>query len=306
MQPAKLAYWARHIEPRLLWIFGSPRSGSTWLLQLLGDHSAVIPIDEPLIGLYLSPFASDAQGIDAGSFNAEDFTVRKLEAGKRDHFFGDEFRNVWLPSLASLMRRRFAAQALDHSVFKGKDRRILAIKEPNGSQSADVLMAALPRSRFLFLLRDGRDVVDSELAAHQKGAWLSRLFPGVVDVGLDSRVEFVTQSAQKWLWRTETVQRAYAVHPGPKLTVRYEALLEKPRDELRKIFEWLHLPSNADELAAIVERHSFERMPDDQRGPQEFARAASPGLWRQNLSAEEQIVLEERLAPKLRELGYPA
>src|SRR3712207_8163602 len=39
---------ARRIEPKIVWVLGSPRSGSTWLLRLLGDHGAVVPVNEPL------------------------------------------------------------------------------------------------------------------------------------------------------------------------------------------------------------------------------------------------------------------
>ena len=53
---------------------------------------------------------------------------------------------------------------------------LLLVKEPNGSQSADVIMRAQPTARLLFLLRDGRDVVDSELASFAVGGWQERAF----------------------------------------------------------------------------------------------------------------------------------
>ena len=39
---------------------------------------------------------------------------------------------------------------------------------------ADLLLDLFPRSRFVFLLRDGRDVVDSWLAAYRPGSWAPR------------------------------------------------------------------------------------------------------------------------------------
>jgi hypothetical protein len=39
-------------------------------------------------------------------------------------------------------------------------------------------------------------------------------------------------------------------------------------------------------------------------GPTEFARAAQPGLWRENLSAEEQRVVQEIMGAELEALGY--
>ncbi len=300
----RLQLAAGTIEPQLMWIFGSPRSGSSWLLNLLNEHDRVVPVDEPLLGFYLSPFLSDIPGGSADKLDAQNFTLRKVQEGKRDQFFASEFEHVWLPSLALMMRRRFAAHALIYPAAVPLRETIVAVKEPNGSQSADMIMAALPRSRLLFLLRDGRDVVDSELAANRPGAWVSRDFPGVQGISDAAKLDFVTQSAHKWLWRTEAVQRAYAAHPGHKLLVRYEDLRREPARYLSQIFQWLGLDADPETVAAVTERHSFERVPAGHRGPDQFFRAATPGLWRANLTAREGDAVSEILGPKLRELGY--
>src|SRR3954447_19257810 len=78
-------------ESRLVWVFGSPRSGSTWLLQLLGGHDAVVPINEPLIGWYIGPFMSDLPAMDARNLDLSNFTMRRILREKRFSFFADEF-----------------------------------------------------------------------------------------------------------------------------------------------------------------------------------------------------------------------
>lgn len=117
-------------------------------------------------------------------------------------------------------------------------------------------------------------------------------------------MDYVIQSAYKWLWRTEVVQQAFAAHPGPKHRLRYEDLLRDPLIHLGAVHRWLGLPVDEDELAAVVERNSMRNLPDAVRGPQGIARAGKPGLWRENLSDEEGAAVEEILGPKLRELGY--
>lgn len=291
------------LDARLLWIFGSPRSGSTWLLQLLGEHPAVIPVNEPLIGWYLSPFDSDQAGWSPEGMTSRTFTVRRVQRDKRDHFFAGEFEQVWSAALGRMMRERFLAHAMRYPAREPLPRAILALKEPNGSQSADMIMRALPGSRLLFLLRDGRDVVDSDLAARIDGAWAIRTL-GATGVADDERRDFVVESAHKWLWRTEVVEEAYAAHRGPKLLVRYEELLAEPEAGLRAILEWLGLDASPPSVAAAVERHAFDRLPERERGPREFFRAASPGLWRENLSADEQAAMLEVIGPKLASLGY--
>lgn len=291
-------------ESRLVWVFGSPRSGSTWLLNMLGRHPAVFPIYEPLIGWYLGPFHSDGPGGDPRSLSTSTFTLRRVQANQENQFFAEQYSDVWLPNLARMMRERFFAQAVRGRGGGWRMPQCVVIKEPNGSQSADLIMRALPRAKLLFLLRDGRDVVDSDLAANLKGAWVSSDFPGMSGISDEDRLSFVVQSAQKWLWRTEVVQAAMASHPGPSHTVRYEDLRSEPRAQIREILDWLDLLTADTDLTAWVDQYSFER--EARTGPGQFARSAKPGAWRENLRPHEQEAVMELLEPKLRELGYEA
>jgi hypothetical protein len=294
-----------HIEERLVWIFGSPRSGSTWLLQMLAGHPAVVGVNEPLIGWYLGPFLSDLPGFSADGLTPDRFTLRQVQATKRDSFFATEFRDDWEPGLRRLMRRRFAAQLGHQSALPaGPGRTVVAVKEPNGSQSADLIMATLPKSRLLVLLRDGRDVVDSELAGNLSGSWVPSVFPGAVGIAPGERLDFVRQSAHKWLWRTEVSERAYRLHRGPKKLVRYEELRADPVGRLGEIFDWLDLSRDDAQVRDLVRRHDFDAMPPQQRGPASFFRAARSGGWRENLSDEEIRAVAEILEPKLATLGY--
>jgi hypothetical protein len=120
----------------------------------------------------------------------------------------------------------------------------------------------------------------------------------------DERLEFVVQSAQKWLWRTEVVQRACRTHPGPTRVMRYEDILRDPVTRLRELLAWMGLEVDELKLHSSVKHHSFENIRTEARGPAEFYRAASPGGWKDNLQPEEQAAVHNILGDKLRELGY--
>lgn len=295
---------AERFERKLTWIFGSPRSGSTWLLGLLGDLPEVLPFNEPLIGLYLGPFLSDLPGGDAAALSTANCTLRRAQRDLESAFFADAFSDVWVPALRRMMQERFLEAMLRDPSPDGTRRRLIVIKEPNGSQSADVIMRALPSSRLLFLLRDGRDVVDSELAGNRPGAWVSRMLPGLRGVAEPERMAFVVQSAHKWLWRTEVVQEAYARHQGPKLLIRYEDLLADTARQLRTILNWLEVRLSDEVIDELVRTHAFDRSPRAGTGPGEFVRVARPGAWAENLSEPEASAVESIIGPKLRELGY--
>ena len=283
------AAWRRRtIERRTVWLLGSPRSGSTWLLKMLADASGVTGLDEPLIGLHLSPWVCDRPGSVAADLKVSNCTFPRLAGGGRGYFFNSQTADVWAGPLGRLIGARFAAHA---------PRGLVAVKEPNGSQAADLLLRAMPRSRLLFLLRDGRDVADSELAAHTPGAWMTRKYPfrGILP---NERAAFLDDAARKWVWQTTIVSEAFDHHRGPKLLVRYEKLRADPAPELERILRWLGVSDNAETLVA---RHAFERQ---KTGPSEFVRSASPGAWRKNLDVDEQRLIEQVMAETLLAHGY--
>ena len=253
-------------------------------MRMLAAHGRVAAINEPLIGAHLAPFFPDVLG-------GGPLLYPELMRDREQYFFSDERQRHWRGPLRELILGRLGAEL---------DRRIGVVKEPNGSQAAPQLMSLLPASRMIFLLRDGRDVVDSELAAYQPGAWMADLVGRSTEPDRERVIEY---SAAVWLARIERIERAYEAHPSElRYRLTYERLREDPLVEMRSIFDWLELDVPDGLLASIVEQHDFERAGD--RGELSFNRAAEPGLWQQNLSASEQRVMGRILDHKLSELGY--
>jgi hypothetical protein len=283
-------------------MFGSPRSGSTWVRRMLEQHALIVGMNEPLIGVHLSPFLSDEPGYRAEDLGLRTFTFRRVLEGDRDKFFAAKYADVWLPGLRRMLNDRLLAHLEREAGEAAAGEALLLIKEPNGSQSADVIMRAQPEARLLFLLRDGRDVVDSELASFLVGGWQESSFDHMRGVQEPERLDFVIRSAYHWLWRTEVVEAAFAEHRGPKHMVRYEDLLREPEQYLRELFEWLELPLDALDVAKVVDEFDFERLP--YRGYDQQNRFGRPGVWRENLRPGEAEAVQEILLAKVRELGY--
>jgi hypothetical protein len=291
-------------EKRLVWVFGSPRSGSTWLLQMLSGIAGVVPINEPLIGQHLGALLCDYRGVRIEDLDVSNFTFERQRRHVADQFFSEQFEDVWSPLLGRFIKARLLASVAKKAPETPLSEATIIVKEPNGSQAADLILRGLPHSNVLFLIRDGRDVVDSELAAAAHGGWASSEFSGVEAIEGEARMEFVVRSASKWLWRTEVVEEETARHPGPTFTLRYEDLLTDTLRHLRALRGWLKLNAPDETLEKIVADTAFEALPAVERGPDKFFRSARPGAWRENLSDREQAAVERVIGAKLKELGY--
>ena len=283
------------LEEKLVWMFGSPRSGSSWLMRLLAARKEVATINESYLGAHLVPIG--------GTVEAGEYYEYGERAQEPSYFFAWRYMPVLRPMLRGLILRGLENQLAQ--MRPDAPSSWIAIKEPNGSHAADSIVSLLPASRMIFLLRDGRDVIDSLVDAmlSDQSWWKER----TTSVGRppEERVTFVSQHSALWVHRTIASQRAFESLPEERrLLVRYEELLADTPAELGRIYDWLGLNVSAREVQAIASRHAFESVPEDRRGPGKGIRAASPGLWRQNLTDAEQEAMHEVMGEKLREFGY--
>jgi Sulfotransferase family len=294
----------KELESRVVWMFGSPRTGSTWLLRMLAEARApgVATINETWAGeLFNRTFGWHQDG-----------TV-KIASSAASHenlpgwVFAPEREPLWRP-----LMRAFLLEGFEHQLVHGQARTDwprphLVVKEPNTSEAADTLVKLLPRSRVLFLIRDGRDVVDSMLDLFTTAGWGPPEELGWDALPEEERHNFVLGTAANWVYRMDVVERACElVGPEAVLRVRYEDLIAATAAELVRIARWLGVEASDEWAAEVASRHAFERIPEEERGSGKFHRAATAGLWRQNMTDAEQTTLHEVMGEKLQELGYDA
>ncbi len=260
-------------------------------------------MNEFLLGPHLAPRTGAPAKLANGQYVPT--TVNSFWSTAADYAMSRAFEDVWRPEL-----RRFALVRV-HAVLERARARLavsedpaIVIKDVGASDAAELTMSLLPRSRLLFMVRDGRDVIDSLLHAAQPGGWFARVAKPLV-TNDEERLHFVREKATDWACWTDSCQRAWAAHP-PELRrmVRYEHLLDDPVGELESLFRWIGTPRDRRAVEDAVAAHAFGV--GEPTGPREFARAASPGLWRENLSPEEQRIATEVMGERLAELGYVA
>jgi Sulfotransferase family len=318
-----LALQMRTLEPRLVWIFGSPRSGSTWLLQLLchplvpDDESPTgvrrldapsagrppaIPINEPYVQQHLVPTVSVDMGGQDGEAQA---TLQEFRHATPSYFLSDQYAGAWRPALRRLVLARLAAQVDAVARDCGGRGGAVVIKEPNGSIGAGFVMSLLPRSRMIFLLRDGRDVVDSMVDAQMPGGWLASPVASRAQELRAGRLALVCRESHLWLARTQAVKRAFDAHPEHlRCLVRYEDARRDTDAVLSGLEHRLGLRRTLAGHADALRWNDFDTVPAEAKGAGKPLRAATPGLWRENLSQAEQAAMAEIMGAQLAELGY--
>ena len=101
-----------------------------------------------------------------------------------------------------------------------------------GRPHAAEMTSLLPRSRFLFLMRDGRDVIDSLLHAASAGGWFARLSGPLVSDDED-QLDFIREGARVGLLDRRVRTRPGSRHPAElRRRSAYEDLLSDTASEL--------------------------------------------------------------------------
>jgi len=164
------------LESRLVLIWGSPRSGSTWLLEMLchpfrmdpdvdlgfrpppewdGDV-LTLPVNEFQIAAHLAPgiYGDSTRG---GTIEDEDGailprTLNRVTEYFSSYAFSTAYADVWRPEARRLTLVRLYA-VIERARAAGfripEELPLLVIKEVNGSHGADLVMPLSPRSRML-------------------------------------------------------------------------------------------------------------------------------------------------------------
>ncbi|MEM9006729.1 MAG: sulfotransferase [Cyanobacteria bacterium P01_F01_bin.86] len=257
---------------RPIFLIGSPRSGTTFLGECLGEIPGLSYHFEPVATKFFANYV----------FN-QTWEVRRAQR---------YYRLVY----AWLMQ-----QHLDGDLR-------FAEKTPRNCFIVSFLSQTFPDAQFVHIIRDGRDAALS----HSKKPWMQAaqarsdhgFEPGGFRIGPYARFwvekervgEFESTSDVHrciWAWRrhTESALKASATLPPHQYhELRYESLVEDPIKEANQLLDFLGV------------HHTMAR--DSFHDAVSHVKSTSIGQWEKEISCEDLALIYKEAKPLLQSLGY--
>lgn len=283
---ALVAQWraAQEIVGRLGKVFalGCPKSGTTWLENLLDGHPEMVVKGEGAFAYQLIPLLSQA----FAKFNEHQKHLAEYA----------RLRDVDLLLTARTIVDGQFARYIEASGCDLSKLRIVGDKTPQHTIGMVALSQLYPGAKFVHIIRDPRDAATS--AWHHFGKNDKRSFEDYVRY-------FITQV---WPVNVGGARKAAANLPGKYLEVRYEDLHTDETAQVKRILDFLGVDSSDATVAQCVESGSFKRRSGGrERGDSNsshFYRNGQVADWMNHLPVELAESCCSAVAPLMSACGY--
>ncbi len=261
-------------------VFGSGRNGSTLLNRLLNTHSRIfLPSEQYFLPSFIYRFIlyNDQSSL---SLNRK---LLQLIQNKELHTWQNmEKIHLDMEPLQEMIDKIYRAEG-----GVGEDA-IWGDSTPVNTRYIGEIFRVFPKASYIFLVRDGRDVV----ASYQKD---QRAFDHLPD--LPSQVDFWVDSISKYKWLSGKTQ---------VLLIKYEDLVAKPAEVLCQCYDFLGVKDESDQWSDYLEQipeNEFYR-PIHHSGLRKLPFGNSVGAWKDRLTEPQKKFCDLKMKDWLSEYGY--
>jgi hypothetical protein len=269
------------LSKEFLFIVGAPRSGTTWLQAMLAAHPAVCTtVELTLYSFYTAPWIR--------TWKAE------CENARQNHWH-QGLPAVWNEAEFYAFLREFLERVYSRVLALKPTATHILDKHPGYSAYVEDINTLLPQARFIHVIRDGRDVAASLVAAQRD-----------MNFGADS----IAAAALQWKTSLEQARQA-GCFENRYLEVRYEDMTRSTPAELTKVLSFSGLDAPPDLVRQLVEDHAFDKMKAALRSPAAGVkenpahfRKGRVGSWSEDFRAIDRLHFDRVAGDLLRELGY--
>ena len=269
-------------------IIGSGRSGNTLLRSILSGNSDIsIPPESYRIPFAIKKFHifNNRDWEDIVSQVLKEFEDCKefytweidiTDAQKRLENIADSKR-----TLSNIFDELFCTYTEKHSPGS----KIWGDKTPMNTLYLDWIGTVFPRSKFIHIIRDGRDVASSYLKME--------------------RYDTILEAANRWINSIESAQSFGSKIKENYIEIRYEELVTKPEEVIKDTCDFLDIDYDSKMLDHTKQ---VKKLGDtDKEHHSNLSKPISSdsvGKWRNNLSESDQESITKLLHKHLQRLGY--
>jgi sulfotransferase family protein len=212
----------------VLFLVGSPRSGTTWLQAMLSSHRSIYTGPETF---FFSTFAEAEK---------EYLRPKERRIGLAEYLGKDDFyrliREVFWFSISALPE-------------PAAETKYFLEKTTNHCMCAEFILRTFPKARFIHIIRDPRAVVASILRASK--SWGKTWAP-----------QTARDATKMWsrVFLSGKRIKDLVANPDQYVEVRYEDLRTDPSRHLSSLFHWLGVETCAKVIGDIIELNALEKM----------------------------------------------
>jgi hypothetical protein len=283
--------WATHAarlqmlaSRQLFFVGGAPRSGTTWLQQMLDAHPQIACRGE---GLFLNHFTVPLEKMMRER-------TQQLEGKNRDLFS----HTGGFPVPDTIAAEHLAGTAILLAMAQYGDKpgcRAMGEKTPENVFYFPRLLALFPKARFIAIAREPRDMLSS--------AWHKFGKPGGREIG-----DFVRTALPSLELGARAMIAFAESYPNRTRIVTYERLLAEPGPVLTELFEILGVASEAEVVADVVAATRFARVTGG-RPPGEvqegaFLRSGVTGEGKHTFGSQETSLILDQLGWMFSRFGW--
>jgi hypothetical protein len=280
-----------------VFVLGNPRSGTTLLARILDAHLQLAIIPEMP---WIARLFKNRLGVTPEGFVTDEILTRIREEPKYYRFakwgIGAEQLARLLATDRPVPYARFVSSLFD-LYGRARGKALVGDKTPEFVRDIRVLHRLWPGTRFVHLVRDGRDVCLSANGWERKAARLRELFPTWAE-------DPVTTAA---LWWDRNVRKGRAagraLGASSYYELRYESLVRDPGNEVERLCTFLGLPYDE----GMLRFHEGRTRSEGGLSPKKAWLPITAGLrdWRSQMTAADLERFEAAAGDLLDELSYP-
>ena len=306
----------------VFFVVGQQKSGTTWLMRMFDSHPEILCRGE---GRFFG-----------GGWRQE--SVKRLDARRPpsslyNAVLDAEYLRLWIERSvwsrnddAGEHLNNLTRMAIDYFLIgelSKTGKRMVGDKSPLLTpQTINEMAEIYPEARVIHIIRDGRDAAVSA-AYHSRNFGRARKKNAGAPVKREAYREGPRRETGESMFAGDSLKKMAAewgervgrtVEDGPALLgnnyaeVRYEDLLERPEEELRRLLEFLGAGANEEIVRRCVNSASFEKLSRGrkrgQEDPSSFFRKGVAGDWKNVFTEEDKRIFKKEAGELLIKLGY--